>query len=114
MKLKKRSKSLNDIKGVSILREPENKSALRLVTCAIMRPDGTLLQGGKTHSDVRSKSGLYEDNYTHSGGDIEGYMDSTGTFLPRYQASIIAAKSGQAMPMHSHSNILSCDVSGLI
>lgn len=111
MKLKKRPKGLNDVKGVSVIREPEpDFTKQHLVSCAIIRPDDTLLQGGLTHADVRARSGLYEDNYKSDPMDLEGYVDNYGEFLDRRRASRVACKAGQCMPMHEDTRILSCDI----
>lgn len=80
----------------------------RLKAVAIIRAGVTHDFGEKgTHADLRSRLGD-ENPYEPMPGDEAGYLTDGGRFVDRWEASIIAGASGQAVAVARQ--LLSCDV----
>jgi hypothetical protein len=82
--------------------------AERLVSAAIVR-DGKIYGGFKSHAQVRDNVLNDEDPYTSKPTDQEGFVTSTGRFLPRDEALMVAIDAGQVPPSFNR-ELLSSDI----
>lgn len=69
----------------------------RLLWAAIIREEGVIEAGHRTHAYIRQTLGD-DDPYTSMPGDIEGFVTDTGRFVTREQAKAVGVASGQLSP----------------
>lgn len=85
----------------------------RLVAAAILRDGKVMERGAKSHWELRMY--LNPENYDHSTaipGDLEGFVTSTGRFVDRSEAKLVAVASGQVNPRwkFAERDLLSSDI----
>lgn len=85
----------------------------RLVSVAIARGDDVIAKGFRSHYELRASidpPGV--DHSKHVEGDVDGFLTSTGRFVERPEAKVVAIRSGQIDPSWAQTrrDLLSSDV----
>jgi hypothetical protein len=96
------------------LKERENRPKVeRLVECAIRQPDGTVIHGFKSHTELRQANDYPEQyHYEQRPGDTPGFWTSAERFLTRRDSIYFGVMAGQLDKawMNVRRDLLSSDI----